>query len=111
MAGASIRDNTVYYATFNTVIFAIQKDPHRTVSSLTAAQKATYRNQTIPTLSELAKLSQATGISLMFDVKMAEDVKEGLLPHHPYNETFMDVIINALLESGMPQENVSVTTL
>lgn len=67
----------------------LKADPFRSVSQLSAQEKETARTQSIPSLLQLLDLAQQHNISVIFDLKNAEE----------YNDTMSTV--EAILGSGI----------
>ena len=82
----------------NTVT-CFQTDPFYTASQLSAEEKETARNQTIPSLRQLLDLAQENDISILFDLKNEEVA----------NDT--NVTVETILKSGIDPRLVSVIAI
>ena len=89
---------TRHIGQWNTVT-CFQTDPFYTASQLSAEEKETARNQTIPSLRQLLDLAQENDISILFDLKNEEVA----------NDT--NVTVETILKSGIDPRLVSVIAI
>ena len=85
-------------------LYCVQRDPFDVAVGLNDEQKQLYRNQSVPTLLQYLELARDHDTKVMFDVKMFDNRKS--CQGHPYNDSFMDVILQTIIKSKIPQQNV-----
>ena len=82
----------------------MQDDPFNTVHTLSDEQRLSFRNQSIPTLSQLLHTAIKHNISVMFDIKVADSKA---CPGHPYDSQFEQVVADVISQVNFPNSSVS----
>ncbi|CAK8677723.1 unnamed protein product [Clavelina lepadiformis] len=77
----------------------LKLDPFFTNKYLSKADKAKISAQKIPSLEEFAKFAAQHNKSVIFDLGRPPS-------HHPYYSEYVNITVNTLLRSGIPQESV-----
>lgn len=83
------------------MLYDFQTDPFRSASQLTAEERKTARNQSIPSLVELLNLAEQHNVSVMFDLISGNDTV--------WSDT-VDVV-DAIIKSGIAPSLVCVTLI
>lgn len=79
--------------------FLCQTDPFWTASSLSPSDHREAQNQSICSLADLLELAKGNATLLL-------NLRE-LPREHPYQGSFLNITLEALLRSGFPQHQVS----
>ncbi|XP_053312692.1 glycerophosphodiester phosphodiesterase domain-containing protein 5 isoform X2 [Spea bombifrons] len=77
----------------------LKADPFWTVSSLSPLEKFEAGNQSICKLSDLLKLAKESNVTVFLKIPP-------LPPDHPRSASHINITVNTILTSGVPQENV-----
>ncbi|XP_033117902.1 glycerophosphodiester phosphodiesterase domain-containing protein 5-like [Anneissia japonica] len=77
----------------------IERDPFRTVKSIPEHIKNEFHKQRIPTLKDLLNLAILYNKSVIFDIREPDE-------NHPYYSTWIEVVVNTTLETGIRQEKI-----
>ncbi|XP_041088666.1 glycerophosphodiester phosphodiesterase domain-containing protein 5 isoform X2 [Polyodon spathula] len=80
----------------------LKDDPFWTVSSLSEADWALAGNQSVCTLSEVLQLAENSSKSILFNVRRPP-------PEHPHRESWINVTLHTVLQSGVQQQHVMWT--
>lgn len=80
----------------------LKDDPFWTASSLSEADWALAGNQSVCTLSEVLQLAKNSSKSILFNVRRPP-------PEHPHRESWINVTLHTVLQSGIQQQHVMWT--
>lgn len=75
----------------------LERNPFGTNNLLSAEDQEEVKQQKIPSLEEIVNACKDRNISLIFDLRQPP-------PGHPYNESFVNVTVNAILNTSISEE-------
>ncbi|XP_071979407.1 glycerophosphoinositol inositolphosphodiesterase GDPD2 isoform X2 [Engystomops pustulosus] len=75
----------------------LQRNPFGTGGSVTDAERREVMQQRIPSLEEVVMACKENNISILFDLRQPQS-------GHPYNESFVNVTVNTILNTSIPQD-------
>lgn len=78
-----------------------QTDPRHSAGGLSDVDMKVYRNQSIPTLSEILHLAKLHNTVVMFKIKTPP-------PWHPFYNRTMNVVLNVVHSSGISPSQVGI---
>lgn len=79
----------------------LKRDPFGTVSELSGEQRALYKGQTLPRLTDLLDLAMKNRLNVLFDLRPPP---EG----HPYEGNFKDYTVQKLNEYGIEDDEMDI---
>lgn len=81
----------------------LQTDPRHSAGGLSDVDMKVYRNQSIPTLSEILHLAKLHNTVVMFKIKTPP-------PWHPFYNRTMNVVLNVVHSSGISPSQIWLVT-
>lgn len=81
------------------VSFILQDDPFGTVKFLSEEERMSISYQRIPTLQEFTSFARKMNKTVLFDLQQPPE-------DHPYHESFVNVTLDVILESGLAESQV-----